>query len=134
MSIRFRKALLLSVVAAVLCAVVYFAVTLVRDQGSVPLAEAARRIGVKPTYADIVQYVNSTIHKGMSRDEVESTLRRVAPIEVRRGELLDTPALGGSTTCDYIALKIGSFFNYPYFSACYYGLGDSLFNWEHKSS
>ena len=134
MSTRLQKTLVFAVAVAMLCTIAYFVVALVRDRDSVPLAEAASRVGVKPTYADIVQYINRTIQKGMSRVEVETTLQRIAPIEVKRGELLDTPALGGSTTCDYITLKIGNFFDYPYFSACYYGSGDSLFNWEHKGS
>jgi len=134
MSSRLRKVLLFGVVAAMLCVIAYLVVTIARDHDSVPLAEAARRIDVKPTYADIVQYINSTIHRGMSREQVESILQRIAPIEVRREQLLDTPTLGGPITCDYITLKIGSFFDHPYFSACYYGEGESLFNWEYKSS
>jgi hypothetical protein len=98
------------------------------------MKEAARRIGITPTYGDIVQYLNKSIHVGMSRKEVEAFLQQIAPVEVsHRGELTESGGIGPHV-CDELMLKIGPFFGNLRFSACYYGEGESLFNWEYKSS
>lgn len=131
---KLRKILIYGMISVVLCAIAGCVAIIARERDSIPFTDVAKRIGVKATYADIVQFINGAVRNGMSRTEVESILQNIAPIEIKRGELMDRPARGGPIVCDYITLKIGGLFDHPYFSACYHGLGESLFNWEHNNS
>ncbi len=76
---------------------------------------AAQRIGVPPTSSDIYKYIESSIRVGMSRQEVETVLQRIAPIDVQRGRLNDGQLFG----CDEIELKLGALFSYWSIQSCY---------------
>jgi hypothetical protein len=94
---------------------------------SLALETAAHRIGVTPTFKDIVQYVETSVRSGMSRQRVEETLQQVAPLELlERGEWRDVGGLG-LTACDRLRLKIGPFYAQYGLTACY-DSGDHLLN------
>jgi hypothetical protein len=129
-----RRILGLSIVFTLLCvfAILWSRITSYYDR--VALEQAAQRIGVTPTYTDVARYVKESVRPGMSREEVEAVMRQVAPVEVlKRGKLTSSAALGPNA-CDELLLKVGPFSGNLEFSACYYGEGEALFNFEYKSS
>jgi hypothetical protein len=68
---------------------------------------ASHRVGVEPTLNGIAEYIVDAVEVGMQREQVEETLRSVAPIRVVRGdsdERVDTVL--GPTVCDRIWLKL----------------------------
>jgi len=100
----------------------------------VALKELAQRLDVAPTFTDVARYVDRIIEDGMSREEVEVTLSQIAPLEVtHRGKLTTRGGLE-PYVCDDLLLQVGPFNANLSFSACYYGEGKALFNFEYKSS
>jgi hypothetical protein len=68
---------------------------------------AAHRVGVEPTLNGIAEYIVNAVQVGMQREQVEETLRSVAPIRVMRGDIDERVDIGwGPTACDHIWLEL----------------------------
>lgn len=68
---------------------------------------AARRLGVEPSFDGVVEYIKKSVKIGMSRGEVEQILGNVTPLRVERGELNEDSRAGwGPIACDRIWLDL----------------------------
>ena len=134
MRTRSKLIVIAGIVLALLCilAMLWSSIASYFDEAA--LKQVAQRIGVTPTYLNVVKYVNNSVQLRMSREEVEALLSQIAPIEIpHRGKLI---ANGGIEpyVCDELLLKVGPFYGTLRFHACYYGEGRSLFQWVYESS
>jgi hypothetical protein len=85
----------------------------------VTVEEAARKVGIEPTFDGITQYITGSIQLGMSRDQVEQSLSALAPYVVDRNAQQYDFGFEGERlpiTCDNIWLKLEPLL---WFSACY---------------
>jgi len=131
MHIRLRLIRVVGIAFVLLCALALLLLNGV-SYDDLALKETAQRIGVTPTHSNILQYVNESIHNGMSREEVETLLSRIAPIEIpHRGNLVTDGGIE-PYACDVLTLKASPFYGNFRFRACYYGEGKSLFQWVYQ--
>ena len=131
-----RQLLLVVLTLAVLlaCTALFLSVPNIFFYDEAAVEAVAHRIQVTPTFSDIAQYAVASVQKGWSREEVEATLQKIAPVEVaHRGELTDRGGIG-LHVCDDLLLVIFPFHGKLPFAACYYGDGQSLFNFKYQSS
>lgn len=49
---------------------------------SICVQQVAQRIGVEPSYENLIRYVSLVIIKGMGREEVEIALSKLGPLDV----------------------------------------------------
>jgi len=116
------------------CAALFLSVPNIFFYDEAAVEAVAHRIQVTPTFGHIAQYAKQSVQKGWSRDQVESALQKIAPVEVaHRGELSNLGGIG-MHVCDDLLLVIYPFHGKLSFSACYYGDGQSLFNFKYQSS
>lgn len=107
------------VVTLLLCSMIIASSHIRAHVDTIALEQAAHRVGVTPTAKDIVDYLETSIHRGMSRERVELALQRLAPVEVlHRGELQDF-GINGQIACDRLLIKINPFGLQLPASACY---------------
>ncbi len=93
-----------TIASVLLCACL--AISLVGCHQETTIEQAARRVNVEPTMAGLAGYITKSVKPGMSREQVEQALSAMAPIEVKRGSLIDVGAAWGSAACDDISLKL----------------------------
>ncbi len=130
------RLLLIALTIAILfaCTFLFLSVPNVFFYDEAAVEELAHRIQVTPTFGHIARYAEASVRAGWSREEVESILQKIAPVEVaHRGELTNRGGLG-MHVCDDLLLVIYPFHGKLSFSACYYGDGQSLFNFEYNES
>ncbi len=122
-----------TIIVLLVCTSVFLSVPNVFFYNEAAVENIASRIRVTPTFGHIAAYIKSNIQLGWSREQVESFMQSVAPIEVEHGELTQKGGLPPHM-CDQLFLVIYEFHGKLSFSACYYEDGKSLFNFRYNQS
>ncbi len=109
--IKFRFVIVTTCLILLSCSLLCGIYRLVLAIDAIGISDAAQRIGVPPTAKDIYEHIESSIHTGMSQQEVETILQRVAPIDVHHRQ--------NTAGCYGIGLKLGLILTYWSIQTCY---------------
>lgn len=117
---------LLLLMCLFICLAVGLGMRTYQMQWIIGVERAARKVGVEPTMNGLAEYVQESVHPGMSREETEQALNRLGELTVLYGSLKDVGSGWGPVACDEIRLKLGPLPGHYWRIFACYDSGDEL--------